>query len=208
MASAKPTIFVVDDEQPVCDSLRWLLEPLRLNIETYASARDFLSAYDPTRPGCVVLDVRMPRMSGLELQEELSARQIHIPIIIISGHGDIPMAVRAMKAGALDFIEKPFSEQVLLERIEHALALDARQRREEAERETMRERIGALTVREREVLERVVAGKSNKLIAAELAVSTKTVEAHRAKVMEKLGVHSVAELTARCILAGLHQGNP
>lgn len=208
MAIVEPTVFVVDDEQPVCESLRWLLEPLRLNIETYASARNFLSVYDPARPGCLVLDVRMPRMSGLELQEELSARQIRLPIIMITGHGDVPMAVRAMRAGAVDFIEKPFNEQTLLERIQHALAADARQRREDAECKAVRERIKALTAREREVLERIVAGKSNKLIASELGISTKTVEAHRAKVMEKMGAHSVAELTARCIMSGLHQGTP
>lgn len=208
MAIVEPTVFVVDDEQPVRDSLRWLLEPLKLNIETYASARDFLSAYDPARPGCLVLDVRMPRMSGLELQEELNARRIRLPVIMITGHGDVPIAVRSMKAGALDFIEKPFSEQVLLERIQHALAADASQRRELAEREAVRVRIAALTVREREVLERVVAGKSNKLIANELGVSTKTVEAHRAKVMEKLGTHSVVELTTRYITSGLGKGKP
>jgi FixJ family two-component response regulator len=189
MPNAKPTIFVVDDEQPVRDSLRWLLEPLQFHIETYASARDFLSAYDPARPGCLVLDVRMPRMSGLELQEELNARQIRIPIIIITGHGDVPMAVRAMKAGAVDFVEKPFNEQTLLERIQHALDTDARERREEVERQAVLERIGALTSRERDVLTRVVAGKSNKLVAAELSVSTKTVEAHRHNIMQKLGAH-------------------
>lgn len=208
MASVEPTVFVVDDEQPVRDSLRWLLEPLKLNIETYASARDFLSAYDPARPGCLVLDVRMPRMSGLELQEELNARQVRLPVIMITGHGDVPIAVRSMKEGALDFIEKPFSEQVLLERIQHALAADARQRRELAEHAAVHERIAALTVREREVLERVVAGKSNKLIATELGVSTKTVEAHRAKAMEKLGTHSVAELTTLYITSGLGKGKP
>lgn len=207
MASAKPIIFVVDDEPAVRDSLQALLESLKFNAETYASAQEFLSAYDPTRPGCLVLDVRMPRMDGVELQEELNARQISLPVIVITGHGDVPMAVRAMKAGALDFIEKPFSEQVLLERIEHALTIDARRRREEAEHETIRKRIGALTVRERQVLERVLAGKPNKLIASELDISMKTVEAHRTKMMEKLGANSVAELTALCIMSSLHAGN-
>lgn len=200
MVNAEPTIFVVDDEQPVRDSLQSLLESLRFDAETFASAQDFLSAYDPARPGCLVLDVRMPRMSGLELQQELNARRFHIPVIIITGHGDIPMAVRAMKAGAIDFIEKPFNEQMLLERIQHALTADARQRREDAERQTLRVRIEALTIRQREVLERVIAGKPNKVIAIELGISTKTVEAHRAKVMERLEAHSVAELTALCIL--------
>lgn len=202
------TIFVVDDDETVRGSLHWLLESLRLKVQTYASAQDFLSAYDPVQPGCLVLDVRMPDISGLQLQEILAQRQIRIPVILITGHGDISMAVRAMKAGAFDFIEKPFNDQVLLERIQQGLAIDARFRYEAAEREKNIERLGSLTPRESEVLDGVVGGKSNKLIAAELGISIKTVEVHRARVMEKMAVSSVAELTALCITSNLHKGKP
>ena len=206
--TSEPTVFVVDDDQAMRGSLQWLLESLKLNVETYASAKDFLSAYDPVHPGCLLLDVRMPDVSGLQLQEILAQRQIRIPVILITGHGDISMAVRTMKAGAFDFIEKPFNDQILLERIQQGLAVDARQRREAAEREKIIERIGSLTPREGEVLDSVVSGKSNKLIAAELEISIKTVEVHRARVMEKMAVNSVAELTALCINSGLHKGKP
>jgi FixJ family two-component response regulator len=202
------TVFVVDDDETMRGSLRWLLESLKLNVETYASAHEFLSVYDPVQPGCLVLDVRMPEISGLQLQEILAQRKIHIPIILITGHGDISMAVRAMKAGAFDFIEKPFNDQALLERIQQGLAMDTRQRREAAEREKTIERLCSLTPREGEVLEGVISGKSNKLIATELNISTKTVEVHRAHVMEKMSVDSVAELTALCLASGLRKGKP
>jgi FixJ family two-component response regulator len=206
--TSEPTVFIVDDDQVMRDSLRWLLESLKLNVETYASAKDFLSTYDPVHPGCLLLDVRMPDISGLQLQEILAARKIRIPVILITGHGDISMAVRAMKAGAFDFIEKPFNDQALLERIQLGLATDARLRREAMEREKAVKRIGSLTPRENEVLDKVVSGKSNKLIAAELGISIKTVEVHRARVMEKMSVTSVAELTALCVTAGLYKGKP
>lgn len=202
----EPTVFVVDDDQTVRDSLRWLLESLRLSVRTYASAQDFLLAYDPVQPGCVLLDVRMPDISGLQLQEILAARKIRLPVILITGHGDIATAVRAMKAGAFDFIEKPFDDQVLLERVRQGLALDSRQRREAAAREKIIERLNSLTPREAEILDSVVSGKPNKLIAAELGISTKTVEVHRARVMEKIAVNSVAELTTLCIASGLRKG--
>jgi two-component system, LuxR family, response regulator FixJ len=202
------TIFVVDDDEVLRHSLRWLLESLRHNVQTYASAREFLSVYDPVQPGCLLLDVRMPDISGLQLQEILEKRQIRLPVILITGHGDISMAVRAMKAGAFDFIEKPFNDQVLLERVQQGLALDTRQRCEAAEREKTIERLSSLTPREGEVLEGVVSGKSNKLIAAELEISIKTVEAHRARVMEKMAVNSVAELTALCVVSGHAKGKP
>lgn len=202
------TVFVVDDDVTMRDSLRWLLESLKLNVQTYASAQDFLSAYDPVRSGCLVLDVRMPEISGLQLHEILRQRQIHIPVILITGHGDVSMAVHAMKAGAFDFVEKPFNDQTLLERIQQGLARDAHQRREAAEREKAIERLSSLTPREAEVMETVVSGKSNKLIAAELGISVKTVEVHRARVMEKMAVNSVAELTALCLASGLHKGKP
>ena len=198
-----PTVFVVDDDQTVRGSLQWLLESLKLKVQAYASAQDFLLAYDPVRPGCLVLDVRMPEISGLQLQEILATRKVRIPVILITGHGDIGMAVRAMKSGAFDFIEKPFNDQILLERIQQGLAADARFRKEAANRERIVKRFDSLTPRELEVLEGVVGGKPNKLIAAELEISCKTVEVHRARVMEKMAVDSVAELTALCIASDL-----
>ena len=206
--SGDPNIFVVDDDQTLRGSLRWLLESLRHNVQTYASAREFLSSYDPVQPGCLVLDIRMLEISGLQLQEILTKRGIRIPVIMITGHADIAMAVRAMKAGAIDFIEKPFNDQELLERVQQALALDARLRREEAQRRIAIERLELLTPREREVLEKVVCGKLNKVIAAELGICMKTVEAHRAKVMEKMGVNSAAELAGMYFNSDLHQGKP
>jgi two-component system, LuxR family, response regulator FixJ len=194
-----PTIFVVDDDQAVRDSLSWLLESLQLKVETYVSAAEFLTNYDPDRPGCLVLDVRMPDVGGLQLQEMLRARQARLPVIMITGHGDVSMAVRAMKSGALDFIEKPFNNQLFLECIQRGLRVNARQRRRDAERQTVQTRLASLTARERDVLERVVAGKPNKVIAAELGISARTVEVHRAHLMEKMGAASLAALTAMCV---------
>ncbi len=203
-----PNIFVVDDDETLRGSLRWLLESLKLNVETYSSAREFLLNYDPVRSGCLVLDVRMPEISGLQLQDILKERGIRIPIIIITGHADVSMAVRAMKSGALDFIEKPFNDQDLLERVQQALEIDARQRREEDEQRIANERLASLTSREREVLERVMCGQLNKVIAAELGISMKTVEAHRAKVMEKMGVNSPLELATVYFTGSGYKGNP
>jgi two-component system response regulator FixJ len=194
-----PTIFVVDDDQAVRDSLSWLLESLQLKVETYVSAAEFLTNYDPDRPGCLVLDVRMPDVGGLQLQEMLRARQARLPVIMITGHGDVSMAVRAMKSGALDFIEKPFNNQLFLECIQRGLRVNARQRRRDAERQTVQTRLASLTARERDVLERVVAGKPNKVIAAELGISARTVEVHRAHLMEKMCADSLAALTAMCV---------
>lgn len=204
----QPIVHVVDDDETVRKSVQWLLESLKLNVQTYPSAQDFLSAYDPVQPGCLVLDVRMPDIGGLQLQEILVKRKLHIPVVLITGHGDISMAVNAMKAGAFDFIEKPFKDQVLLERVQQCLALDSRQRREVAEREKIIERLDSLTPREAEVLEGVIGGKANKEIASELDISVKTVEVHRARLMEKMAVNSVAELTSVCIAAGRHTGKP
>jgi two-component system, LuxR family, response regulator FixJ len=195
----EPTIFVVDDDQSVRDSLRWLLESIRYKVETYVSAAEFLKYYDPNQPGCLILDVRMPEVSGLQLQEILAARRVQLPVIMITGHGDVSMAVRAMKAGALDFIEKPFNDDQFLECIQRGLQANVRQRRQDAEQHTIQMRLASLTARERDVLARVVAGKPNKLTAAELGISIKTVEVHRARVMEKMAVSSVATLTAMCM---------
>ena len=190
----EPTVFVVDDDADLCDSLRWLLESDGLRVETHTSAQSFLDAYTPDRPGVLVLDVRMPDMSGLELQQHLKERGFSIPIIILTGHGAVPMAVRAVKAGALDFLQKPVDDQVLLDRISEAMRLDAQNRQVRIENEKVLSRRASLTPREREVLDTVVAGKSNKQIAEALCVSAKTVEVHRKHLMKKMQVRSAVEL--------------
>ena len=189
------TVFIVDDDQAVARSLRWLIETVRLKVETFASAQAFLDSYDETKPGCLVLDVRMPGMSGLELQERLAARRdYHLPIIFITGHGDVQMAVRAVQAGAYDFVEKPFNDQDLLDRIQRAIAHDAGQRNKEEQLSQLKALFASLTPREREVLDLVVEGMSNKAIANTLGLSAKTVEVHRAKVMEKMHARSISDL--------------
>lgn len=200
-AKSTPTVFVVDDDAAMRTSLRWLIESVGLSVETYNSAQEFLNAYTD-RSGCIVLDVRMPGMSGLELQEHLNSRRIMIPVIIVTGHGDIPMAVAAMKAGAVEFIEKPFNDQRLLDCVQEALQRDNRIRNDQVEKAAIDQRLDNLTPREEKVMEMVVAGKANKVIAALLDVSAKTVEAHRAKVMEKMGVTSLAELVRLALIAG------
>lgn len=195
--------YVIDDDKAVLESLRWLIESVGLPVETYGSARDFLSSFK-NGPGCIVLDVRMPEMSGLELQEHLNAQQVQMPIIIITGHGDVPMAVRALKGGAMDFIQKPFNDQALLDRIQHALQKNLEASQKWAELDQARRGLAQLTRREHEVLDRVVNGESSKRIAAELSLSTKTVEAHRAKIMQKLHVKSVAELVRVAVACTEH----
>ena len=188
------TVFIVDDDAAFRDSLCWLLESAGHRVAAYPAAAAFLAAHDPHQPGCLVLDIRMPGMNGLELQDELQRRVISIPIIFVTGHGDVPMAVSAIKKGAAEFIEKPFNDQTFLRLVEKALKLDAAQRREQARRMSVAARLDKLTVREREIMQFVIAGKMNKTIADELCISMKTVEAHRAKVMQKMGVGSVAKL--------------
>jgi RNA polymerase sigma factor (sigma-70 family) len=191
---SEPTVFIVDDDQAVARSLRWLIETVRLKVETFSSAQGFLDGYDSSKPGCLVLDVRMPGMSGLDLQERLAAQRIHVPIIFITGHGDVQMAVRAVQSGAFDFIEKPFNDQDMLDRIQKAIIFDAGQRDRSMQRVQLSARFANLTPREREVLDLVVEGISNKAIANSLGLSAKTVEVHRAKVMEKMHARSVADL--------------
>lgn len=188
------TVFVVDDDQAARESLRWLLESVGHHVQCYGSAREFLAECDGTVPGCLVLDVRMPGMSGLELQNFLQERQWCLPIIMVTGHGDIPMAVRAMKSGAVDFLQKPYNDQALLDRIQHALDLCRQRRHEYYELSKIRQNYQKLTPREREVAELVVSGKANKVIAIELDLSPKTIEVHRANVMEKMQVRSLSEL--------------
>jgi two-component system response regulator FixJ len=192
--STEPTVFVVDDDEAVRKAMVLLLDSVGLKVEAYASAEAFLEGHETSRPGCLVLDVRMPGTSGLALQEMLAARGSDIPIIFITGHGDVPTSVQAMKAHAFDFLEKPFNDQDLLDRIHEAIARDTRTRGERAQAAGVAARIGSLTRREREVMQLLVDGKSNKVMAIELNISEKTVQAHRAKVMEKMQVKSVAAL--------------
>jgi FixJ family two-component response regulator len=202
MPPPEPTVFVVDDDRAMRDSLSWLLDSVGLRVRSYATAADFLADHDPAQPGCLVLDVRMPGMSGLDLQAELARRGVELPTIVITGHAEVSMAVRAVKAGAIDFIEKPFSDQLLLDRVRQALEIDLEAREVRRRREDARRRLATLSGREREVLNLVVAGKANKEIAFELGVSPKTVEVHRAHVMSKMCVDSLAELIRITLLAG------
>ena len=199
------TVFIVDDDQEVRQALALLMESVGLQVATFASGNDFLQQFDPGQPGCLVLDVRMPGMSGLELQARLAAEIIHPPVIIITGHGDVPMAVRAVQAGALDFIEKPFNDQALLDSVHRALDLDARQRGRASKLAEIRARLETLTPREQEVMKMVVAGKRNKVIAFELSVSQSTVEAHRARVMEKMQAASLSDLMRMVLSVEDHQ---
>lgn len=200
MTNAESTVFIVDDDEAMRDALHTLMKSVGMTTSLHASADDFLASYPPGRPGCLVLDVRMPGMSGLELQEVLAERGIDLPVIMITGHGDIPMAVGAMRAGAVDFLEKPFREQDLLQCIHDAIERDAKGRRERAGKSESAARLARLTDREREVMELVIAGQHNKSIATELGISHKTVEFHRAKIMRKMKADSVAELV-RLVLA-------
>jgi two-component system, LuxR family, response regulator FixJ len=194
MQPATPTVFVVDDDEGVRNSLRFLLKSVGLNTRAMASAREFLEAFKQNQAGCLVLDVRMPGMSGIELQQQLNLRGATIPVIFITGHGDIPMAVEAMQHGAFDFLQKPFRDQDLIDRIQRALERDSRNRNALAQHASIRERFESLTPREREVLALMTRGKPNKVMAAELGVSQRTVEIHRARVMEKSGASSLAQL--------------
>ena len=194
MTDYNPSVFLVDDDEAVRDSMVLLMKSVGMTTETFPSAQEFLDAYDPDRPGCLLLDIRMPGMSGMELQEKLIERQANLPIIFITGHGDIPMAVEAMQRGAVDFIPKPFRDQDLLDRINQALEEDRKNRSALLEQDAVAKRLGQLTPRERQILELVVQGKANKVIAGELGVSQRTVEIHRARVMEKMGAKSLAHL--------------
>lgn len=191
---ATSTIYIVDDDEAVRDSLRWLLEANGYRVKSFSGAEEFLQAYDPDQVGVLIVDVRMPGMSGLELQETLLARKAPIPIVFITGHGDVPMAVSTMKKGAVDFLEKPFNEgelrQIVARMLENASERVA-QARARRDQEAV---LSRLTAREQQVLERIVAGRLNKQIAGDLNISIKTVEAHRANIMEKLEVTTVADL--------------
>jgi FixJ family two-component response regulator len=194
MNTTEQQVFIIDDDEAVRDSMSMLLETIDLPHRCFASAREFLEFFDGTQRGCLVLDIRMPGMSGLDLQQHLNDDNAMLPIIFITGHGDIPMAVEAMRHGALDFMRKPFREQDLLDRIQQALEYEAGTRDILLDRAKILQRIATLTAREREVFERVVQGQANKVIAIDLGISERTVEVHRAQVMKKLEVRTLAEL--------------
>jgi two-component system response regulator TtrR len=191
---AEPTVYVIDDDESIRELLTWLMKRNAIRVEAFPNARSFLKTYRPGAPGCLVLDLYMPGMSGLDLQQYLKETGIEMPVIFLSGRADVPKAVAAVKSGAIDFIEKPFDYRQIVELVRECIRRDADTRtgREEARRRA--ERLATLSQREREVLEHVIAGKVNRLIAEEMAISIKTVEAHRARIMEKLAVNSVAEL--------------
>jgi two-component system, LuxR family, response regulator FixJ len=190
----QPTVFIVDDDPAIRFAMQALMDSVNLPHEIFGSADEYLEKITEQRPGCLVLDIRMPGLGGLELQQELIERDNTLPIIFITGHGDVPMAVEAMQKGAVDFIQKPFRDQDLLDRITEALRTDNERREEQQEHAEVAERVDRLTNREREVFGLVVTGKPNKVIAYELGVSQRTVEIHRARVMEKMQARSLADL--------------
>jgi FixJ family two-component response regulator len=194
MKEATSTVFIVDDDSGVRSSIRVLMKSVGLPATPFASAKEFVHSYQPHQAGCLVLDIRMPEMSGLELQQALNEKGAVIPVIFITGHADIPMAVEAMRYGAFDFLQKPFRDQDLIDRVQEALTRDADTRAALREHGRIRARLASLTPREREVLDLLTSGKANKMMAQDLGLSQRTVEIHRAHVMEKMGSKSVAQL--------------
>ena len=203
MNETRPIVFVVDDEPSVCVSLKRLLRSVGLEARTFASAQEFLRCERPNAPGCLVLDVRLPGLSGLDLQQELAAEKIDLPIVFITGHGDIPMSVRAMKAGAVEFLTKPFREQDLLEAIQRGIEQHRLVRQLSAEMRILQQRYAVLTPREREVFPLVTSGLLNKQIAAQLDASEKTIKVHRGQVMQKMKAESLAGLIRMAEKLGL-----
>jgi len=192
-------VFVVDDDADIRDSMQMLLEVAGFTVRSFTSAKHFLADNHP-KHGCLIADIRMPDMSGLELQEEVVRRHIDLPVIIITGHGDVPLAVQAMKAGAIDFLEKPFSEDMILASVRRAMDLGSRARGRAAETKAAKDLLSALTPRERGVLDKLVQGRSNKVVAYELGISPRTVEIHRAHIMNKMEASSLSDLV-RLVLA-------
>ena len=195
------TVYIVDDDEAVRESLELLLESIDQPSTSFASANEFLEAFDNDMAGCLVLDIRMPGMNGMELQRKLNELNSILPIIFVTGHGDVPMAVEAMQHGAVDFIQKPYREQDLLDKMNQALQLDQEQRSVLQEKQAIVERMDALTPREKEVMDMMIDGNANKVIAIDLGISQRTVEIHRSRVMEKMGTHSLAHLVRMVITA-------
>jgi RNA polymerase sigma factor (sigma-70 family) len=198
-----PTVFIVDDDPSVRDSLQFLLESMGLEARSFSSARDFLDSADPEVPGCLLLDVRMPEMSGLDLQDELGGAKIYLPIIFITGHGTVPMSVRAMKAGAVDFLEKPFAERDLFSAIHQAIEQDRQARQERDELREIQQRANALTPREYEVFTLLVSGMINKQVAQRLGTTERTIKAHRSRIMEKMEADSLTDLVRHAEKLGI-----
>ena len=201
--SAESTVFIVDDDEAVRESLSILVETEGYTVKSFDSARGFLDGYAPGEAGCLVVDVRMPDMDGLELQAELVERGVNLPVIVVTGHGDVPLAVQAMKAGAVDFIEKPYNDQQLLDTIARALEMARSQQNQSSFAQEAKERVASLTPREAQVLEHLVAGRANKVIAYELGISPRTIEIHRAHVMEKMQARSLSDLVRMALEAGV-----
>ncbi|MDK8464899.1 response regulator FixJ [Marinobacter sp. SS13-12] len=194
MTDSQQTVYVVEDDEAVRDSLELLLKSDGKPVSTYDNANAFLKDYSEKMAGCIVLDIRMPGMDGMELQKKLNEKHSILPIIFVTGHGDVPMAVDAMKEGAVDFIQKPYREEALLQKIEAALEQDREQRKTLGEKQEILRRVKSLTPREHEIMDRMIAGQANKVIAIELEISQRTVEIHRSRVMHKMGTHSLAHL--------------
>jgi two-component system, LuxR family, response regulator FixJ len=201
--SSEPVVHVIDDDEAMRDSLAFLLGSARLKVRTYASAVVFLKSTADVEPGCVITDVRMPDVSGVDLLRRLKAMDVSLPVIVITGHGDVPLAVEAMKLGAIDFLEKPFDDDVLLSAVKSALSRVERDARRDAEQAEINDRLQALSTREREVLHGLVAGKPNKIIAFDLGISPRTVEIYRANVMTKMKASSLSELVRMALVSGV-----
>ena len=197
---ADNTVFVVDDDEAVRKGLTFLLRAAGHAVETFASADAFLASYDPARPGCLLLDIRMPQRTGLDLQQELTARAWTVPTIFITGHGTVPIAIAAMKAGAFDFIEKPLRDDALLESVDRALRWAEATREDRLQLAELKTRAALLTAREREVLDRVAQGEPNKIIARALGISVRTVEIHRSHILEKMAARTISELIRMAVL--------
>lgn len=194
MNDASPLVYIVDDDHGMRTSLAWLLESVGIKSQGFVSAAEFFRAFDVNMPGCLVLDVRMPEASGFDVQEELNRRGATLPIIFVSGHGDIPMSVRALQQGAIDFVEKPYNSQQMLERVQRAMKLASQRHEKSVRQREFRERVNSLTNREKEVLRGLIEGKASKRIASDMSISVKTVDVHRASIKEKLGATSIATL--------------
>lgn len=208
MSTTEPTVFIVEDDDAMRDALQVLVRSVGMRTYAYAAAEEFLARFVSEQAGCLLLDVRMPGIDGLELQRQLAAREVNIPIIFLTGHGDVPMAVQAMQQGAVDFITKPFREQALLDSIKRAVERDAHRRRRQAECAGINSRLASLTTREREVLDLVVAGRHNKAIAAKLGLSHKTIEFHRKRIMAKMQAESSMHLLRMVLKADGIWGRP